>query len=321
MSILVTGGAGFIGSHFIERLHEREADARVICLDDFNDYYNPALKRANIAGFASDARVEIVEQSFCDTTGLNRLCTEQRVRRIVHLGAYAGVRASVARPEVFVETNVGGTLSVLEAARAGRVERLVFVSSSTVYGSGVAVPFTEDGQLGVPLSPYGVTKRAAELMCLSYHTTHALPVVCLRPFSVYGPRIRPDLAMWVFAESILAARPIPLLGDGSQRRDFTHVSDVCNGILAALSTDAAVGQCINLGHDEPVAIRDLVTLLEDALETPATIDRRPACPEDLPVTQADLSKATRLLGYRPMVSVADGVRDFARWFRQVRKPT
>jgi UDP-glucuronate 4-epimerase len=317
MTVLVTGGAGFIGSHFIERLLAASGiDARIICLDHFNSSYSPALKRANVARFAHDTRVTVVEQSFCDAVATRQLVDTQGVRQIVHLGAYAGVRASITDPLVYEENNVRGTLALLEAARESLVDRFVLVSSSTVYGLGAAVPFQEDAPLGIPLSPYGVTKRAAELLGLTYYQLHKIPVVCLRPFSVYGPRMRPDLAMRVFADAIVNRRAVPLFGDGSMRRDFTHVSDICAGLLAAMSVPAVLGQTINLGHHEPVSIRELLNLLEQELGAKAMIDERPAIAADMPLTCADLSKAERLLGYRPKISLAEGVRDFVTWFRQ-----
>lgn len=319
MSFLVTGGAGFIGSHFIERLLARQRDARVICLDNFSDYYDPALKRANAALFAGDPRVKLVEQSFLDAAAMQRLFAEEGVSRLVHLGAIAGVRSSIANPLVYEETNVRGTLALLEAARLHPVERFLLVSSSTVYGQGAAAPFREDAPLGVPLSPYGASKRAAELLGLTYHQLHGVPVVCLRPFSVYGPRIRPDLAMWIFAEAIVEGRGVPLFGDGSVRRDFTHVSDICDGLLSALDATAVAGEAINLGHHDPIEMRQLISLLEAALQRKAVIDRRPSAIGDMPLTCADLSKAERLLGYRPRVAVADGVRDFVAWFRRYRR--
>jgi UDP-glucuronate 4-epimerase len=315
MTVLVTGGAGFIGSHFIERLLARDAE-KIVCLDDFNDDYDRALKRANVAPWAADPRVTLIEQSFCDAAAMRRLLAAHGVRRIVHLGARTGVRASIANPLAYEETNVGGTLALLQAARACPVERFLLVSSSTVYGAGAAVPFREDAPLGVPLSPYGASKRAAELLGLSYHAEHRVPVVCVRPFSVYGPRIRPDLAMGVFAESIEKSRPLPLYGDGSVRRDFTHVNDICDGLFAALVADGVLGETINLGHQEPVAIRDLLAMLESALGRKAVIDQQPSCAADMPVTCADLTKAQRLLDYRPRVALADGVRDFVAWFRR-----
>jgi UDP-glucuronate 4-epimerase len=317
MSILVTGGAGFIGSHMIERLL-RESNDELVCLDNFNDYYDPALKRANVAGFAHQRRVTIVEQSFCDRAAVSRLFAEQSVRSVVHLGAYAGVRPSIADPFIYEHNNVHGTLVLLEAARAHPVERFLLISSSTVYGRGAAAPFQEEAPLGTPMSPYGATKRAAELLGLAYWDLHRVPVICLRPFSVYGPRLRPDLAMHVFTAAIRAGRPLPLFGDGTIRRDFTHVSDICAGLAAALSADDAVGQTINLGHSQPVAIRELIGLLERALGRKAKIQPQPAVAADMPLTCADLSKAQRLLGYEPRVPLAEGVREFVEWFENTR---
>jgi len=318
MAVLVTGGAGFIGSHFIERLLTADADARIICLDDFNDYYDPALKRSNAAQFVRHERVELVEGSFCDPALVETLFQRGDIRGVMHLGGYAGVRSSMTEPLIYERANVHGTLVLLETVRRNPVDRFVFVSSSTVYGAGSPVPFQEDARLGVPLSPYGITKRAAELLTLHYFQAHGVPTVSMRPFSVYGPRMRPDLAILVFATAIERGQPIPLFGDGSYRRDFTHVSDVCAGLLAALDAPAVAGEAINLGHHEPIAMIELVRLLEQELGRQAVIDFRPAFAGDMPITCADLSKAERLLGYRPQVSIAEGVRDFVRWFRSQR---
>ncbi len=317
MSILVTGGAGFIGGHFIEFLL-RETTSALVCLDNFNDYYDPARKRANVLGFAASPRVTIVEQTFCDGPAMQRLFAEHDVRQVVHLGAYAGVRRSIEVPHIYQKANVEGTLTLLEAARGHGVDRFLLISSSTVYGRGAAAPFAEDAPLGVPMSPYGATKRAAELLGLTYHDLHGLAVVCLRPFSVYGERLRPDLALCVFAGAILDGRPLPLFGDGSIRRDFTHVSDICTGLNQALWADAVVGQAINLGHSQPLEIRAVIRLLEEALGRKAKIDRQPEKPGDMPLTYADLSKAERLLNYRPQVPFADGVRQFAAWYKAAR---
>src|SRR5690606_33116253 len=194
MSILVTGGAGFIGSHLIELLLA-QSDEPLVCLDNFNDYYDPALKRKNVESFQNNPRVTMVEGDFCETEAMRMLFAQQAFSHVVHLGAYAGVRPSIARPLVYQKANVEGTLVLLEAARKYPVRRFLLVSSSTVYGNNAPAPFREDGPLGVPLSPYGATKRAAELLGQTYHLLHQVPVVCLRPFSVYGPRLRPDLAL------------------------------------------------------------------------------------------------------------------------------
>jgi UDP-glucuronate 4-epimerase len=315
MKILVTGGAGFVGSHLIERLL-KSTSSSIICLDNFNDYYDPALKRANVRQFADDPRLTLIEASFCDNDRMRRLFADHRPTHVLHLGAYAGVRPSVQNPFIYQEANVRGTLVLLEAARANPVERFVFTSSSTVYGNRVAIPFNEDKPLGIPMSPYGATKRAAELMGLTYFDLHELPFVCLRPFSVYGPRLRPDLALTIFTEAIATGRRLPLFGDGSIRRDFTHVSDICDGIIAAMTADHVIGECINLGHSDPIEIREVISLLEDALGRTANIDRLPSAPGDLPVTFADLDKAERLLGYHPKVAFADGIKEFVEWYTQ-----
>lgn len=320
MSILVTGGAGFIGSHLIELLlrecDELIADGPIVCLDNFNDYYDPSLKRANVAGFKNDRRVSVIEGDFCDFAATERLFARHGFRYVLHLGAYAGVRYSVENPAVYERTNVGGTLSLLEAARRHAVERFLLVSSSTVYGNTAAVPFVEDSPLGVPMSPYGASKLAAELMARTYGQLHGVPVVALRPFSVYGPRLRPDLAMAVFTRLIDAGKKITLYGDGSIRRDFTHVGDICRGIVTAMTADDVVGEEINLGHSQPIEMRVLIGLLQESLGKKAIIDRRPQRPEDLPVTCADLTKAGRLLGYQPTVEISDGVAEYVDWCKR-----
>ncbi len=315
MTILVTGAAGFIGSHFVEHLICQTED-QIICLDNFNDYYDPRLKRSNVAAFRDHQRVRVVEGDFCDGPAMTRLLSDHGVGSLVHLGAYAGVHGSVLNPSIYQQVNAGGTLALLEAARHHELKSFLLISSSTVYGRGAPVPFREDAPLGIPASPYGATKRAAELMGLTYHRLFGVPVVCLRPFSVYGPRLRPDLAMSIFTQKIMQGEPLPLYGDGTILRDFTHVRDICSGLVAALQVEGAVGEEINLGHSKPTDMRELISLLEDALGKKAKIDQRPARDEDLPVTCASLEKAERLLNYRPQVSLPVGIQEFATWHRQ-----
>ena len=313
MSLLVTGGAGFIGSHFIERLID-ERDEPIVCLDNFNDFYDPALKRANVADFADHSRVTLIEGDFCDSDAMRQLFSKHRVSHVVHLGAYAGVRPSVANPFIYEQTNIGGTLALLEAARHYPVERFLLISSSTVYGHPAAAPFVEDAPMGRPLSPYGASKRAAEVFGLTYYQLHQVPVVCLRPFSVYGPRLRPDLALSIWTKAIATGNKLPLFGDGSVRRDFTHVSDICAGLLAALTRPNVVGETINLGHDQPLELRQVIAALETAIGKKAMIERLPAPPGEMPITHADLAKARRLLGYEPRVSFEEGVQEFVAWY-------
>ena len=313
MNILVTGGAGFIGSRLIERLLRHE-HAQITCLDNYNDYYSPQLKRENVRFFADHSRVRMVEGTFTDAAAMRTLFRSHGIEYVVHLGGYAGVRYSVENPFPYEQHNVGGTLALLEAARHEPVRRFLLASSSTVYGRNASAPFQEDAYLGTPLSPYGASKRAAELMGLTYCDLFHVPVVCIRPFSIYGPRLRPDLALTIFARAILDGRPLPLFGDGSIRRDFTYVDDFCDGLEAALTADGVVGEAINLGHDEPVSIREVIAVLERALERKATIERLPERPGEMPVTHADLTKARRLLDYAPTTSFEAGVARFCAWF-------
>lgn len=316
MSVLVTGGAGFIGSHLLERLAARGDAGPLVAIDNFNDYYDPALKRANAARLGETGRVQVLEVDFCDAKRMQALFAEHRFRCVVHLGAYAGVRYSVANPSVYERNNIAGTLALLEAARAFPLERFVLASSSTVYGHGAPTPFAEDAALGVPLSPYGASKRAAELLAATYHLLHGVPAVSLRLFSVYGPRLRPDLALSIFTRAIARGDTLPLFGDGSIRRDFTHVSDICAGIERAMTAPDVSGQAINLGHDEPIAIADVIRMLEARLGREARIDRQPEKPGDMPITHADLAKARRLLGYEPRVRFDAGLSEFVDWYRQ-----
>lgn len=320
MTVLVTGGAGFIGSHLVRALHEAklpgESQPLIVALDNFNPYYEESLKRANAAELIQLPRVQIIEADFCDAAEIARLFAEHQFRDVVHLGGSPGVPYSVSHPAEVLQNNVQGTLALLEAARKYPVERFLFSSSSTVYGQGAIAPFVEDAPLGVPASPYGVSKRAAELLGLNYFRLHGVPFVSLRLFNVYGPRLRPELSLAAFARAILRGETLRLFGDGSVRRDFTHVSDICRGIIAALTASDLGGECLNLGHDQPVSIRELIALIEQAAGQSARIEQLPARGEDLPLTHADLTKARRLLGYQPAVTIEQGVREYVAWLRR-----
>jgi UDP-glucuronate 4-epimerase len=314
VSILITGGAGFIGSHLVEHLLTAASEPLVV-LDNFNDYYDPRLKRENAAGWVNQPRVTLVEGDYGDADLVNGVLVDHQVRAICHLGASPGVPASLLKPRECMQNNVVGTTTLLEAARRHPVERFLFASSSTVYGRGAAAPFAEDAPLGIPASPYGASKRAAEIVGLAYQQLFGLPFVSLRFFNVYGPRLRPELALAVFTRTIVEGTPLPLYGDGSILRDFTHVSDICHGIVAALSAPNIAGQCVNLGHDQPIAIRRLIELIEQAAGSKARIDHRPPRAEDMPFTHADLTKARRLLGYEPRITIEQGVQEYVKWFR------
>lgn len=315
MAILVTGGAGFVGSHLVERLLAVGYE-RLVVLDNFNDYYDPRLKRESVAGFANDERVRLVEGDYGDADTAERLLLEHGIRAICHLAASPGVPASLVHPRQYMENNVVGTTVLLDAARRFPVERFLFASSSTVYGRGAAAPFVEDAPLGIPASPYGASKRSAEIVGLTYWQLFGVPFTSLRFFNVYGPRLRPELALAVFTRAILLGTPLPLFGDGSVLRDFTHVSDICGGIVATLTAEGVAGQCINLGHDQPIAIRRLIELIEGAAGRKAVIEHREPRAEDMPFTHADLAKARRLLGYEPRIDIEAGVGEYVDWYRE-----
>ena len=315
MAILVTGGAGFVGSHLVERLLA-DGYQPLVVLDNFNDYYDPRLKRESASGWARDERVKLVEGDYGDPDTAERVLLEHGIRAICHLGASPGVPASLVHPQQYMENNVVGTTVLLDAARRFPVERFLFASSSTVYGRGAAAPFVEDAPLGVPASPYGASKRAAEIVGLTYHQLFGVPFTSLRFFNVYGPRLRPELALAVFTRAVLEGTPLPLYGDGSVLRDFTHVSDICSGIALALTAENVAGQCINLGHDQPIPIKSLIELIEASAGRKAIIEHRAPRAEDMPLTHADLTKARRLLGYEPRIDIEAGVREYVDWYRE-----
>ena len=313
MAVLVTGGAGFIGSHLVERLVGR--GEQVVCLDCFDDFYPPAVKRENLGSALGSGRVELVEGDIRDPGLCRRLLGRDDVRAVIHLAARAGVRPSIEQPVLCEEVNCVGTLNLLEAAREGSVEAFIFGSSSSVYGVNAKVPFSEDDPIAQPISPYAATKRAGELMCHVFHHLHGLPIACLRFFTVYGPRQRPDLAIHKFTRLMEAGEAIPVYGDGTSRRDYTFVSDVVDGLVAAL--DARLDfEIINLGNSEPVELRELIRLIEEATGRQARIERLPDQPGDVPVTYADISKAERLLGYAPRYPIGKGLAEFVEWFRR-----
>jgi len=315
--ILVTGGAGFIGSHLVDRL-VGDGDARVTVVDDFSDFYDPAIKRANIACHLERDDFELVEADIADARAMSDLFARARFDCVVHLAARAGVRPSVEDPLAYEESNVRGTLTLLEAARRNGVPKFILGSSSSVYGLNSKVPFAEEDPIANPISPYAATKIAAEAACRVYSHLYDLRVVCLRFFTVYGARQRPDLAIHKFARLILQGQPIPIFGDGTTRRDYTYIDDIISGVVAAMQYDQSQFEVINLGESQTVELRRLVELLERALGKRAIIDHQPLQPGDVPLTYADVGKARRLLGYEPQTNIEAGIDRFVDWFKKQR---
>jgi UDP-glucuronate 4-epimerase len=313
-NILVTGGAGFIGSHLVERLLA-EGGWRVTVVDDFNDFYSPELKRANVSPHVGREDFRLFEADIRDRAALTRVFAEESFDCIVHLAARAGVRPSLAEPLLYAETNITGTLNLLELARERGTRQFIFGSSSSVYGENEKVPFSEDDPIFNPISPYAATKAAGELLCHTYAHLHGIRCVCLRFFTVYGARQRPDLAIHKFARLISHGKPIPVFGDGTTRRDYTYIDDIIAGVRAGVDYEASRYEIINLGESRTVELRELIALLEKALGRKAVIDRQPLQPGDVPQTFADIAKARRLLSYNPQTQIEEGIRRFVEWFR------
>jgi UDP-glucuronate 4-epimerase len=319
-NILITGGAGFIGSHLVDHLLS-ENEWAVTVVDDFNDFYDPAIKHENANRAASDPNYRLVEADIRDKHALAPVFDNANFECIVHLAARAGVRPSLEQPELYAETNINGTLNLLELARSHGIRQFVFGSSSSVYGINAKVPFSEDDPIRQPISPYAATKGAGELLCHTYTHLYGIRCVCLRFFTVYGPRQRPDLAIHKFARLISEGKPIPVFGDGTTRRDYTFVDDIIAGVRASIDYVSDYGksdyEVINLGESRTVELRELISLIEKELDQHAVIDRRPLQPGDVPQTFADISKARALLGYNPQTQIEEGIKRFVEWFRTI----
>ncbi len=324
-SVLVTGGAGFIGSHLCEALLRQ--GRRVVLLDNFNAFYSPEIKQTNLAAIRQTARgcggelvVHKGDIRSADDVG-RALCSlgEPAAAAVVHLAAMAGVRPSIADPMLYHDVNVAGTLQLLQGCRAYGVKRLAFASSSSVYGNNRKVPFAESDPVDQPISPYAATKRAGELICFNEHHLYGLSVACLRFFTVYGPRQRPDLAIHKFAALLAAGRPLPFFGDGSTRRDYTYISDTLQGVLGALKWLAASAtpcyDIFNLGESRTVTLKELVDGLSGELGIAPQLERLPPQPGDVDCTFADITKARQALGYDPRVPLEEGLPQFVAWFR------
>ena len=327
MKILVTGGAGFIGSHLSERLLTLGHDLTIV--DNFNDFYPPAVKRSTISEVKATARrhgsiIRVCEGDIRDRGFLETLCREAVPEAVIHLAAMAGVRPSIEQPRLYAEVNLDGTLNLLEAVRTAGVRRFLFASSSSVYGNNPTVPFAESDPVDNPISPYAATKKGGELLCHTWHHLYGISVACLRFFTVYGPRQRPDLAIHKFARIISSGGILPLYGDGSTSRDYTYIDDIVDGVVRALhwtGGEHPVYGIFNLGGSRPVELRRLVELLERELGVPAQRTQLPMQPGDVERTYADLTRSAALLGYRPTTEIETGIARFVAWFRRQQEAT
>jgi UDP-glucuronate 4-epimerase len=310
--ILVTGAAGFIGSTLVDRLLGR-GDA-VTGLDDFDPFYDPAIKRRNLAQASASPRFRLFEVDLRDRAAMLAALAAEKPDVVVHLAAQAGVRPSILKPQLYVDVNVTGTLNLLDAMTAAGCRRLVYGSTSSVYGAGSKPPFTEQDVADRPISPYAATKRAAELLCHTWHALHGLRVTVLRFFTVYGPRQRPEMAIHKFARLMLAGQPVPRFGDGSSLRDYTYVDDILDGVLKAVDRDDGF-DVFNLGESQMNSLDQLVALLAKELGVTPRIEKLPDQAGDVPATCADITKSRRVLGYDPRVALPEGIRRFVQWLR------
>lgn len=316
--ILLTGGAGFIGSHVAEALLRKHVELSIV--DNLDDFYSAAWKRANLDAIRQVGSFEFFDHDICSEELMHETIARVRPEMVIHLAARAGVRPSIEQPRLYERVNVSGTVNILELCREFRVSRLIFGSSSSVYGASSRAPFSESQSDLHPISPYAATKLAAELFCYTHARLYGLPVVVLRFFTVYGPRQRPDLAIHKFVARIEAGKPLPIFGTGETGRDYTYIDDIVAGVLSALeytpsSSGGAPFEIFNLGNSQPAKLLELVWLLERATGKKAVIQQEALQQGDVPLTWADISKAEKLLGYRPQTTIEEGLKKFVEWYR------
>lgn len=317
MNFLVTGGAGFIGSHVCERL--LQMGHTVCAFDDLNAFYSPSQKQQNIRALQSLARpFTFVHGDITGRPALEELLSNSRFDQIIHLAARAGVRPSLAEPALYQRVNVEGTTNLLEAARTRSITKVTIASSSSVYGVNAKVPFSEGDPIFSAISPYAASKLACEALGHVYHHIYGMDIVMLRFFTVYGPRQRPDLAIYKFAQLISAGKAIPVFGDGSSARDYTYVTDTVDGVIAATQKEFGY-QIFNLGESQTVKLSYLIELIEKALGKKAVIDRQPNQPGDVPITFANIDKARKGLGYNPRIKIEEGISKFVDWFQSTHR--
>lgn len=314
MQTIVTGGAGFIGSHLVDR--QLSDGEEVIAIDNFDPFYPESQKRQNLEQASRSPRFRLIEADIRDGDAMSRILDEIRPDVIVHLAARAGVRPSIMDPSGYVAVNVAGTTNLLQAAcRVSPMPRFIYASSSSVYGDRPDSPFRESDSVDHPISPYAATKKACELLAYTFHHLHGLNVTGLRLFTAFGPRNRPDLAIAKFANLIERQQPIPMFGDGSTRRDYTYVGDIVDGIVRAI--DNCQGHHLyNLGHSEPIALKEMISALGEALGKTPIVERHPLQPGDVQQTYADISLARHELGYEPSTPFREGLARFVAWKRE-----
>jgi len=315
MKILVTGCAGFIGSHLTEKLIK--SGGEIVGVDNFNSFYNPRFKEENIKPLLKKKNFRLYRTDIRDKKEIGQIFKREKPERVIHLAARAGVRPSLEKPLLYQQVNIGGTLNILEGCRKHQAKQLIFASSSSVYGGQTKVPFSENDPADRPISPYAATKRAGELLCHTYHHLYDLPITCLRFFTVYGPKGRPDMAPYLFTQSISREKEIKMFGDGTSQRDYTYIDDIVAGILGAVDKKLDF-EIINLGNSKTIRLKYFIGLIGRLLNKKPRIKQVPEQPGDVPLTYADISKAKKLLGYNPETSIEKGMEKFISWYQKER---
>jgi UDP-glucuronate 4-epimerase len=315
MNILITGAAGFIGSHLCEVLIGKH---KIFGLDNFCDFYDPQIKRNNIKSLQQNSNFKLLETDIRDENVLKEIFSKNEFDLVIHLAAMAGVRPSIADPQLYTEVNINGTVNLLEVCKKHKIKKLNFSSSYSVYGNNRKVPFYENDPVDHPISPYASTKKAGELICHTYHHLHKISVICLRFFTVYGPRQRPDLAIHKFTRLILNGKPIPVYGDGSTQRDYTYIDDIIDGLLKAIEfiQEGNKYEIFNLGESRTITLSKMISTIENALEIKAEKEILPIQPGDVEKTYADISKSRKMLGYDPQTDFEEGVSKFVDWLKK-----
>ncbi len=313
VTTLITGGAGFIGSHLADALLAR--GETVVCVDNFDSYYDPARKRANVAAQLAHPHYVLAEADICDGDAMSAVFQQHRPQRVAHLAALAGVRASIEQAARYAEVNLIGSVRVLDAARAVGVQNFVQASTSSVYGDTTDIPFHEDQPTDQPLAPYPASKKAAEVMAHAYHNMFRVPITVLRFFTVYGPRVRPDMMAYMVMDRIVRSQEITVFDNRELRRDWTYVDDIIQGVVAALDRPAGF-EVMNIGRGEPVRLADFIDIIQGLVGQPARLKIVPTPASEPPVTYASVEKAARLLGYKPATSIREGLARTWEWYQQ-----
>jgi UDP-glucuronate 4-epimerase len=311
MDLLVTGGAGFIGSHLCESLLEKGHS--VICIDNFNDYYDPKIKEKNIENCLKNKNFILFRKDITNIGEIKKIFENRKIEQVLHLAARVGVRESISKPILFEEVNVKGTLNLLNLCKEFNIKKFIFISSSSVYGENKKIPYSESDPTNNIISPYAATKRSAEILCETYSRLFGMNITCLRLFTVYGPRGRPEMAPYKFTKLIDEEKELPMFGDGSSKRDYTYVRDIVDGIISAVNKSLRF-EIINLGNSKPVELRKFISIIEKTVGKKAKIKKLPHQKGDVSITFADISKAKELLNYSPKVDLEQGMRNFFEWY-------